>query len=107
MKEYNIDLHEGKHKVKITLQYGKYKGHIIYVIGGGGGYGLGIIDTIDFESETFEGCENDCKLTYHDDCDYFTVELVSDDGDVLSIEEDSIGMNDMIVAIEIIDYSAQ
>ena len=45
MKEYNIDLHEGKHKVKITLQYGKYKGHIIYVIGGGG-HGLGIIELL-------------------------------------------------------------
>ncbi len=35
------------------------------------------------------------------------MKLVSDDGEVLSIEEDSIGMNNMIVAIEIIDYSAQ
>ena len=106
MKEYNIDLHEGKHKVKITLQYGKYKGHIIYVIGGNC-HGLNINDTIDFESETFEKCEKDCQLTYNEDIDYFTAELVSDDGEVLSIEEDSIGMNNMIVAIEIIDYSAQ
>lgn len=104
MESYDSNIYEGMHKVKVTLQCREYVGHITYDMGGNC-HGLTIIQSADFESETFEHSENDCKLQYHEKYDYFTAELVSEDGDILLVEGDSTEMNDMIVAVEIIDYS--
>ncbi len=104
MESYDINIYDGTHKVKVTLQCKEYIGHIIYDMGGNC-HGLTIIQSADFETETFEYSENDCKLQYDERSDYFTAELVSEDGDILIVEGDGAEMNDMIVAVEIIDYS--
>ena len=104
MKEYNLYNHYfAKHKVQITLQEEDYIGHVIFEMGGNC-KGLDILCSANFEDETFENAENDCKLQYIEDGDYFEAYLKNKNGDELLIEEDGAEMNKRIVAIEIISF---
>lgn len=104
MKNYDPNIRMGRHKIKITLQCWDYVGHVIHEIGGNC-KGLNILMEADFTYRDFEDCENDCNLQFHDDgYEVFTVVLKNENGDTLEIQEDGRGMNDMIVAVEILDF---
>lgn len=104
MKNYDPNIYKGIHTVKITLQQWKYKGHIIRRVGGNC-KGRDILD-FDFECED-ELPDNDCQMKYHEDYDYFTCVLKDENGKTLKCEGDSQEMNNMIVGIEIIDFSEE
>ena len=60
---------------------------------------------IDFETDTeFDtpSTKNDCNLTYNGD-DFFSATLHDNEGNELYVEGDAEEMNQMIVAVEIID----
>lgn len=69
MKSYDPNIDRGIHTVKITLQNGKYKGHITKRIRGNC-KGRNILD-FDFEDED-DFPDNDCQMKYNEDYDYFT-----------------------------------
>lgn len=101
MKNYNPNIENGVHTIRITLQQWDYVGHIIQKM-----YGncMGR-DVLDFEFYDIDDApDNDCKLKYHEDYDYFTCVLKNENGDTLKCEGDTDEMNDMIVGIEIIDF---
>ena len=104
MKEYNPNIHNGVHKVRITLQQWEYKGHIIYDMHGNC-QGLDILNTADFETDSYEHSENDCNLRFDEDYEIFSLELKNEDGDILEIHADGVEMNNMMVAVEILDFS--
>jgi len=102
MKNYDPNL-IGRHKVKITLQQWDYVGHVIFEMGGNC-RGLDIIGCSDFDTWDFDDTENDCNLQYFDDgYGVYSVTLKNENGDTLEIHEDGYGMNQMIVAIEILE----
>lgn len=101
MREYDPNIWKGIHTVKITLQRWDYVGHIIQKIGGNC-KGRSML-YFDFECEC-DFPDNDCQLTYHEDDDFFTCILKNEEG-TLECEGDASEMNDMIVSIEIIDFS--
>lgn len=104
MKNYDPNMSRGIHTIKITLQIWDYVGHIIHKVGGNC-RGLSVLE-FDFECwNEFE--ENDCHLEYDEDYGYFVCILKNSDGDTLSCECDVGEMNDMVVAIEILDYAEE
>lgn len=105
MKNYDPNIINGVHTVKITLQLWNYKGHIINKVGGNC-KGRMILD-FDFECMDDEIPENDCQLQYHEDGDFFSCTLMDEEGNTLECEKDPRDMNDMIVAIEIIEFSEE
>lgn len=108
LREYDPNMQnedDNKQYVKATLMQWGYKGHIIQAIGGNC-LGLDILNSIDFDTDTeFDtpSTKNDCSLIYHEDEDFFTATLHDDEGNELYVEGDSAEMNQMIVAIEIVD----
>ena len=101
MKNYDPNIYEGTHTVKITLQQWEYKGHIISHIDGNC-KGKSVLD-FDFECEN-NFPDNDCQMKDHEDGDYFTCVLKDEKGNTLKCEGDAQEMNDMIVGVEIIDF---
>lgn len=107
MKSYNLDIESGVHTVKITLQNNGYVGHIIQKVSGN----CKGRDMLDFNFENEEDSdllpENDCQLEYNEDYNIFRCVLVNAVGSTLECEGDAEEMNDMIVAIEIIDFTEE
>ncbi|WP_310603575.1 DUF5406 family protein [Anaerosporobacter sp.] len=101
MENYNLNIFDGIHKVKVTLQQFDYAGHIFQNIHGNC-FGRDIL-SFDFESSEGEE-ENDCDLAYDENYDLFSVVLKNESGDKFEFEGDASELNDMIVAIEIVDY---
>ena len=104
MKNYDLNIKNGVHTVKITLQAWEYFGHIIYTIGGNC-KGRTIIN-FDFEDYT-DGDEfpnNDCQMEYDEYYEYFRCVLSDLDGNKLKYCNDAEGMNNLIVATEIIKF---
>lgn len=104
MKNYDPNKRCGKHKLKITLQCWDYVGHVIIEIQGN--YrGFNVIGCADFEILDIDFAESDCNLQFfEDEYEVYTAKLKNENGDTLEIQEDSRGMNDMIVAVEILDF---
>ena len=104
MKNYDPNFRFGIYKVKITLQQWDYVGHVIIEIHSNC-KGFDIIGCADFEILDIDLSESDCDLQLFDDeYEVFTVKLKNENGDTLEIQEDSRGMNDMIVAVEILEF---
>ena len=102
MKNYDPNITNGVHTVRITLQSWGYKGHIIQEVKGNC-KGRDILNLFDFE-DADEFTKNDCQLQCHEDDEYYSCVLTDDEGNTLECEEDAEGMNDMIVAVEIIYF---
>lgn len=53
--------------------------------------------------------ENTCKLKFNEglDCDYFTLELMSENGDICEFEMEYQELQEMIVAVEIINFEPE
>lgn len=101
MEKYDPNIWSGVHTVRITLQMWEYVGHIIVKVRGN----CKGKDILDFDFEDYDDFkENDCNLNYDEEHDCFTGALQDKEGGRLMFEEDARGMNEMIVAMEIIDY---
>lgn len=111
MKNYDLNLRNAEHTMKITLQSDDYKGYV-FVKCGGNCKGA---EMINFATEYFETCdtedvkalENDCNLEFDEDAEYFACRLKNADGDELIIEDDYEDFINMIVAVEIIEQVAK
>lgn len=104
MKNYDPNIDRGIHTVKTTLQQFDYIGHFTQKIGGNC-KGKQILD-FDFECEE-DFPDNDCQLEYDEDYDVFTCVLKNEKGDTLKCECNAEEMNNMIVAVEIIDFTKE
>lgn len=104
MKNYDPNFRFGMHKVKITLQQWDYVGHVI-IETRGNCQGFNVIGCADFEILDIDLAESDCDLQlFEDEYEVFTVKLKNENGDTLEIQEDSRGMNNMIVSVEILEF---
>lgn len=101
MNNYDPNIYNGVHTVKITLQQWDFVGHIIQKISGNC-KGRNVLD-FDFECED-EFPDNDCDLTYNDEYNMFSCKLKNKEGDTLECKCDAADMNKMIVGMEIIDF---
>lgn len=107
MKNYNPNIWEGTHIVKITIQQWEYKGHIWAEIGGnckGGDIVFGFQDYFECEEGDF-GARNDCNLKEEDG--WWTGTLKDNEGNELEFEKTSRDMDKMIVAVEIESYEGE
>jgi len=112
MKTYEAkgDTDRGVHTISVIFQNGEYKGNIAYDIGGNC-YGL---DLLDFDIDTLDTdmieslCINDCRLSWDEENDLYTVELKNENGNTLLCDQlEDIDLAKMVVAIEIIGYINQ
>lgn len=101
MKNYDPNIWDGIHTVRVTIQLWEYIGHIFKRVGGNC-RGRDILD-FDFEYEDAD-LENDCQLSFDEKYELFSAVLKNENGDIMEIEEDAQFFNNMIVAIEIIDH---
>jgi len=101
MRNYDPNIHSGIHTVKVTIQQWEYVGHIIQKISGNcRGRSM-----LDFDFETFGTCDkNDCDLRFDEEYSCFSAALKNENGDTLLVEGDPSEFNQMIVAVEIIDF---
>ncbi len=101
MKNYDPNIWNGVHTVRITIQQWEYVGHITYRTGGNC-KGRDILD-FDFENENDDSLlENDCNLKIYED-GYISATLTDEAGNTMECEE-AREFNRMIVAVEIIDF---
>lgn len=106
MENYNLNIINGVHTIKFTLQNGEYKGHLFQKIHGNC-KGISILN-VDFYSEEIEKIENDCKMEYDEEVGLYSFELKDKDGNILifdGVSPDEI--EDMVVCSEIIDFTEE
>lgn len=99
IKSYS-DVYYGIHTVRITIKHYRYAGHIIQKIRGNskGRYVL----NFDFEHIDCE-LESDCNLFFNDDKSISAI-LKDESGNTLEYIGSARDFNNMIVAVEIIDF---
>lgn len=104
---YNPNVRNGIHKVKMTLQQWEYIGEIIFEVGGNC-KGKSILEcAMDVYEEDI--IENSCNFSYFDETDddgdnWFKCILKDDDGNEMEVEDKGESLEDYIVGIEIIDF---
>lgn len=101
MKNYDPNIWDGIHTIKVTIQQWDYVGHIYKEIGGNC-KGRDILG-FDFDCED-DDMENDCQLSFDEEFECFYAVLSRENGDTLEVYGDSYDFNNMIVAIEILEY---
>ena len=107
MKNYDPNIYEGTHIIKVTLQQWQYKGHI-WVEMGGNCKGLDLITGFEGYFECEEGdfsARNDCNLQEEDG--WWTGVLKDEEGNELEIEETTRDISRMVVAIEFESFEAE
>ena len=103
IKNYDPNIYEGIHTVRITIQQWGYVGHITEKVHGN----CKGRDVLDFDFECEDGnLENDCNLRFDENYEYFTATQKDEAGNTLLVDGDARDFNKMIVAIEIMDYVA-
>lgn len=106
---YDPNIYEGTHTVKVTLQEWDYTGYVIMTISGnckGASILESAIDLDEFEDNI---SENQCKFKVFDEPDdddnyWFSCILYRDNGDELDVEDELNSLSNYIVKAEIIDY---
>lgn len=97
-----------KHSIKITFQKGDFKGDIIRKAGGnvvGRSIILAASECEIWDSSDIEHLEeNNCQMTIDDDQNWFGMVLKDDKGNKLQINDTLDSLEDMVVAIEIVDW---
>jgi len=101
---YDPNINQGTHKVKISLQQWDYKGTVIVEVGGNC-KGKSVLEAA---TELYEEniLESDCNFKFIDngEVEGFHCELGNGSGDILEIEEEWYGLGSLIVGLEIIDF---
>ena len=101
IKNYDPNIYQGIHTIRITIQQWGYVGHIMRRVHGN----CKGRDVMDFDLEyDYEHLENDCYLRFDEEGEWFRAILKDEDGNTLEIEEEARDFYKMIVAIEIIDF---
>lgn len=101
MKYYNPDIRSGIHKIQVTIQQWEYKGHLIVNMGGNC-HGR---DVLNFDFECNNPPENnDCQFGYDEVNNRFSATLEDDNGNELYVSGDANNFNEMMVAIEFLEY---
>jgi hypothetical protein len=108
MLNYDPNIRNGKHTIRVTIQQWEYKGHIDVVICGNR-KGSNVMDSVSYTilDNTPPDMSSDCNFTIEktpDNGDWFSCILKSDAGDTLDIEDECDRFDNMIVAVEIIDF---
>lgn len=94
------------HTVRVTFMQWKYSGHIAFEIGGNccGAEllesGLSFSDT-DNSDDIARYIENDCRLSFHEDDEFYSMELYDSEGNELLWDGSSEELKDTIVSVEI------
>jgi len=112
MEFYEVDNCSGIHRVRLTLQYHEYIGHVAFEIGGNC-HGRSILESAlsffedcDYE---FKAVENDCEFALIDgdgeDC--FSMTLFDENDNPMWISDFVSELDDLIVGAEIISYQAE
>ena len=104
MKNYDPNIDNGIHTLRVTLQQWDYVGHITQKISGNC-KGRNIID-FDFNCVD-EFPDNDCNMEFDEDYYSFKCILKNKNGDTLQCVGDAEAMNDMIVCVEILDFERE
>ncbi len=103
IKSYNPNITEATHTVRITLMQWDYIGHISRMVDGNC-KGAELLNVDCFECDNQEDIdnyvENDCKLSYDEDYDIYTVIFTKPSGRTLTIVGDEGTMKKMVVSIE-------
>lgn len=101
MKTYDgLNDTRGTHSVRVTLQHGEYKGSYIFTIGGNC-KGLAVLNP-DLDND--EVIEQNCKVCDLGDGWHQVILTHPETGDTLETECDNRDFENMIVALEIIDF---
>lgn len=93
------------HTIRVTFQTENYIGHIAYTMGGN----CQGLDLLDYDPDCIDSdeitnyVENDCKFSFNDDAEVFSLTLTNPDGDTLQGDYDDDELRNLIVAIEIVD----
>lgn len=105
MLNYDPNIFNGIHTVKLTLQQWQYKGHVSVEIGGNT-RGHSVIEcAMDLYRDDF--ALNDCEFEFTDDDEDqegFRCTLKDEEGNELLIEDELNELGRLIVAVEIVDY---
>lgn len=103
---YDNDINYGMHTVRVTIQCNKIRGHIYQKIKGNT-HGKDVLD-FDFEiyGEDIEKLTTSPNLhiRWDDEMEMFDIEFVDESGESIQWEADPEYLNEMIVAMEIVEY---
>ena len=101
VKNYDPNICNGVHTVRITVQQWGYTGHFLQKIHGNcrGRDVLGF----DFECDD-AALENDCEFRFDEAADYFTATLRDEGGNTLLVDGCADDFNKMIVAVEVMEF---
>lgn len=106
---YDPNIYEGTHTIKVTLQEWDYTGYVIMTIGGNCKGASILQDALDLDEFEDNIDENQCQFKVLDEPDdedryWFNCVLYRDNGDELDVEDELDSLSDYIVKVEIIDY---
>lgn len=102
MENYNPNISSGTHLVKITIQQWDFVGHIFKLISANI-KGRSVLE-FDFYCEDGSFLESDCNLSFYEDLQCFSAILKNKSGNTLAVRGNSGEFNNMIVAVEILDF---
>lgn len=112
MDNYDPNIFEGTHNVRVTLQEWGYKGHIAFQVGGNC-KGTDVLQNgfdfpeYDVQDDIDHYTENDCRFAYHnsDDDGWYSCRLKDNTGDEMDCDDlDENDVKRMIVAVEIVSF---
>lgn len=105
LNNYDPNIWDAVHVVRVTLTMSNYVGHVAFEIGGNC-RGKSILETaFDILEEPCVFTENDCQFAFHEGTEEWTAVLKNPDGDELVIEEsDFREIESMITAVEIVKH---
>lgn len=107
LNNYDPNVRNAVHIVRITLTVFNYVGHVSFEIGGNC-RGKSILEAaIDSLEEACDFKENDCQFTFNEDEEIWSAFLKNPDDDELIIEESNFAeIESMITAVEIVEHNA-
>ncbi|EPH71005.1 hypothetical protein D929_02219 [Enterococcus faecalis 02-MB-P-10] len=106
MKNYNPNIRDGVHTIKVSFQQWDYKGFVTFEKGGNC-KGLDIIEISEddlYDVNFKENPINFRSLSADSDCEEQFAMTLKNDKEELLVEDEWYGLSDYIVGIEIVDF---
>lgn len=105
LTNYDPNIKWAVHTIKVSFMRWGYKGYVTYRVGGNGkGLSLLNIDADDLYDTKF--VENPVNFRDLDE-DWFSMELINDDGVVMECEDEFDYLADYIVGVEIVGHEKE